>query len=115
MERLFYEITRRGRSQGDGRRWDRSCEEGELSREEIKEAVRSLKDGKAARSDGILREVWKYGGKNVIEWGWQFCNRVWKEERWPVRWKEGMIIPIIKKGERKVVEEYKGVTLMAVL
>lgn len=54
--------------------------EGELSTEEIREAVRSLKDGKAAGCDGIPEEVWKYGGEEVIDWGWHFCNRVWKGE-----------------------------------
>lgn len=67
---------------GDG---NMSCEDGEdeLSREEIRDAVRSLKDGKTVGCDGIPEEVWKYGGEDVIEWGWHFCNRMWKGEEWP--------------------------------
>lgn len=67
---------------GDG---DRSCDdgEGELSREEIRDAVRSLKDGKTVGYDGIPGEIWKYGGEDVIDWGWHFCNRMWKGEGWP--------------------------------
>lgn len=41
-----------------------------------------------------------------------FYNRVWKGEGWPEKWKEEVIIPIVKKGEERKVEEYRGVTLM---
>lgn len=36
---------------------------GEISREEIREAVSILKDGKASGMDGVPSEVWKYGGE----------------------------------------------------
>lgn len=44
-----------------------------------------------------------------------FCNRIWKGEEWPKVWKEGVVIPIRKKGKGKKTEDYKGITLMAVL
>lgn len=31
--------------------------------------------------------------------GMGVCNRVWKEEEWPEELKEGMIVPIVKKGK----------------
>jgi len=34
-------------------------------------------------------------------------------EGWPEKWKEGIIIPIVKKGKEEKVEEYKKVTLMS--
>lgn len=37
-----------------------------------------------------------------------FCNRIWREKRWPEKWKEGVIVPIVKTGERKEVEHYRG-------
>lgn len=53
----------------------------------------------------------------MIDWGWHFCNRVgkWKGEGSPEGWKEVVIVSIIKKGKGKVVEDYRGVILMAVL
>jgi len=46
--------------------WDRRREdgEGEISKEEIRGAIRRLKDGKAAGYDGIPGEVWKYEGED---------------------------------------------------
>lgn len=43
-----------------------------------------------------------------------FYNRIWKGERWPQKWKEGVIVPIIEKREGERVEEYRRVTLMTV-
>lgn len=31
---------------------------------------------------------------------------------WPKSWKEGKIVPIVKKGEGDTVEKYRGITLM---
>jgi len=45
--------------------------------------------------------VWKYGREGVEEGIWKFCNRIWKGEGWPDNWKEGIIIPIVKKGDGK--------------
>lgn len=40
---------------------------------------------------------------------------MWKGEGWPEGWKEGLIVPIVKKGERDRVEEYRGVTITSTL
>jgi len=43
------------------------------------------------------------------------CNRVWRGEGWPESWKEGIIVPLLKKGTGDRVENYRGVTLMPTL
>lgn len=82
---------------GDGKK--------EISREEVKRVIEMLKDGKAAEMDGNLNEVWRYG-REIREWVRHFCNRVWKGKGWPEEWKKGVIVPIIKKGEGAMVENY---------
>jgi len=59
--------------------------------------------------------VWKHGGEKVEAWAWEFCNRIWRGEGWPGEWKEGIIVPIVKKGRGERVEEYRGVTLLVTL
>lgn len=86
--------------------------EQEISREEVKRILGKMKKGKAAGEDGIPSEVWKYGGERIEEWVREMCNRVWRGEGWPERWKEGIIVPLIKKGAGDRVENYRGVTLM---
>lgn len=86
-------------------------EEEEISKEEIDMVIRKMKKGKAAGRNGIANEVWKYGGKEIMEWFWVICNRIWKEEGWPEDWREGVVIPILKKSQREKVKDYKGITL----
>lgn len=90
-------------------------EEDEMSREEVRKAINKVKVGKATGSDGIPGEVWKYGGDRLEEWLWRFCSRVWKGDGWPGDWREGEIVPIIKRGEGKEIKDYKGVTIMPVI
>jgi len=77
--------------------------------------LEKLKKGKAAGADGLPNEVWKCGEKRIEEWIWGFCNRVWRGEGWPEQWKDGIIVPLVKKGAGVKVENYRGVTLMPTL
>ncbi|XP_025160987.1 uncharacterized protein LOC112589978 [Harpegnathos saltator] len=63
-------------------------------------------------ADEIPNEVWKYGGEEVGRWAGDICRRVWRGKEWPEEWKEGIVVPIIKKGKGETVKEYRGVTLM---
>lgn len=49
--------------------------------------------------DGIPGEVWKYGGKRLRNGHGTFAIE-YGEER-PEEWKEGVIVPIVKRGEGK--------------
>lgn len=85
--------------------------EEEISMGEIDRVVKMLKAGKAAGGDGIGNEVWKFGGKEVREWLWIICNKVWKGDGWPKEWREGVVVPILKKGQGGKVQDYRGITL----
>ncbi|XP_043276027.1 uncharacterized protein [Venturia canescens] len=61
--------------------------------------------------DGIPNEVLKYGGERVVNSLKRMCEKVWKGEGWPEGWKEGIVVPVVKKGQEKTVEEYRGVAL----
>lgn len=55
-------------------------EEKEISREEIREVVRKMKDGKAVGIDEVPGEIWKYGGEEMEEWIGGFATRYGKGE-----------------------------------
>lgn len=40
-----------------------------------------MRDGKAMGIDEIPGELWKYGGNEVEEWVWGFCNKIWRGGR----------------------------------
>lgn len=60
----------------------------------------------------MANEVWKYRGEGVRSGIWEICNRIWKGEGWPENWNRGIVVPIVKKGEGRTVEEYRGITLL---
>lgn len=45
---------------------------------------------------------------------WKVCGRIWKGENLPEEWRDGVIVPIRKKGKEEVVD-YRGVTIMPTL
>ena len=51
------------------------------------------------------------GGEEVEDWLWVICNRVWKGEGWVEEWRDGIVVPVVKKGVGKKVEDYRGITL----
>lgn len=52
---------------GEGRGVNGGYEDGEeeISREELRQVIRKLKDGKAMGEDGIPNKEWKYGGEDL--------------------------------------------------
>ncbi|XP_070531437.1 golgin subfamily A member 6-like protein 2 [Cardiocondyla obscurior] len=57
--------------------------EEDINREEFENVIRRLKKGKAAGSDGLENEIWKWGGGEVKEKLWKMCKRVWRGEGMP--------------------------------
>lgn len=72
----------------------------EITKGEVKEALRRMKSGKVAGPDGIPVEVWKTLGEEGIEVLWELMKRIMEKETIPEKWREGMLIPIYKeKGD----------------
>jgi hypothetical protein len=42
---------------------------------------------------------------------YELVRQIWEEERIPAEWKETIIVPIHKRGERDKCENYRGIAL----
>lgn len=104
------EVERRMRGEAERNRKEEEVEE-EITKEELGRVIRTLNDRKAAGGDNIVNEVWKYGGEEIRDLLWEICNKVWKGEGWSKEWREGVVVPVVKKGEGDRVEDYRGITL----
>ncbi|XP_071577994.1 uncharacterized protein [Temnothorax nylanderi] len=96
---------------GEERMGSKEEQEG-IRREEVEEVIKEMKEKKAAGTDGLPNEVWIYGGERLKEKIWEVCDTAWRTEEIAEDWKEGIIVPIVKKGEGKETQDYRGVTLM---
>ena len=83
----------------------------EITETEITETIRKLKKRKR-RKDGITNEAWMIGENELREDLRNIFNEIWKGGEIPKEWKIGTIKPIHKKGDKKEVGNYRGITLM---
>jgi len=83
----------------------------EFTLQDVKKAMRNLKNNKAAGTDGIHPELIKYGGNKLLNRVYELVRQILEEERIPEELKETIIVPIYKKGDRDRCENYKGIAL----
>jgi hypothetical protein len=85
-----------------------------ITMEEVTTAIRKLKNGKSAGIDDIQAELLKHGGENTTRQIQQLCNRIWETGEVPRDWRDGIIIPLPKKGDLKDCNNWRGITLLSV-
>ena len=69
------------------------------SKEEIKKAIRTLKNGKAAGPDGIPAEALKADIETATDILYNLFAKIWDEEKVPADWRKGLVIKLPKKGD----------------
>jgi len=65
----------------------------------------------AAGTDGIHPELIKYRGNKLLNRIYELVRQILEEERIPEEWKETIIVPIYKRGDRERCENYRGIAL----
>ena len=84
------------------------------SKEEIKRAIRTLKNGKAAGPDGIPAEALKADIDTATDILHNLFAKIWDEEKVPADWREGLVIKLPKKGDLRDCSNYRGIMLLSV-
>ena len=82
--------------------------------EEIKSAVKVMKNNKAPGADNITAELLKLGGDVVVQWLLNLVSVVWQEESVPEDWTKQLTIPLHKKGSFQDCDNYRGIALLSV-
>ena len=81
---------------------------------EIKEAIKSLKNNKAAGPDNIPAEVIKADLDTSAEAFLPLITKIWNDELCPEDWKNGHISILAKKGDLTQCGNYRGIMLLSV-
>ncbi len=78
---------------------------------EVERAVKHLKMGKAAGADNIINEFLLHGRETIQHTLVELFNHLYTTSQYPDQWSTGTIVPIYKKGDRKLAGNYRGITL----
>lgn len=84
-----------------------------ITMDEMKDALRWLKNGKAPGHDRVTAEMLKNLNNEGLQLLLEIFNRAWIEKKIPEDWKIGVLLPIHKKGDTKVCSNYRGITLLS--
>ena len=82
--------------------------------EETRRAIGKLKTSLAGGVCGVRGELLKAGGEVTVRWLTAIFNVVWRTGVTPIDWRRAIIIPIHKKGSKRVCKNYRGISLLSV-
>ena len=69
------------------------------SHNEVRVAIQRLKNNKAAEPDGLLAELFKAEGDELVRSMHQLMYRIWLEESMPSDWNLSALCAVLKKGD----------------
>ena len=84
----------------------------EPSAAEVELAIDKLKSHKSPGIDQIPAELIKAGSRTICLEIHKLITSIWKKAKLPEEWKESIIIPIHKKGDKTDCSNYRGISLL---
>nr|VZI46132.1 unnamed protein product [Spirometra erinaceieuropaei] len=81
---------------------------------EVADAIRKLRNNKAPGEDGIPAEIFKSCVDTLAPWLHEVIERAWRDEVVPDDWGLGILVPILKKGDKTRCKNYRGISLIDV-
>ena len=81
---------------------------------EIKKAIMTLRNGKAAGPDKIPSEAIKADMETATNILHGLFSKIWEMEEVLAQWKEGIVIKLPKKGDLRDCNNYRGIILLSV-
>ena len=90
--------------------------EKEISRNEFQNEVMKIKNG-APGEDGVLMNVLKQAGEETMNCTLEIVQRMHRSDAdsWEREIKTGLMVPLHKKGDRKEIDNYRGVCLLSMV
>jgi len=81
---------------------------------EVELAIEKLKSHKSPGIDQIPVELIKAAGKTICCEIHKLIISIWNKEELPEEWKELIIVPIYKKGDKTDCSKYRGISLLPI-
>ena len=84
-----------------------------ITMEEVEDALKSIKTGKAPGHDEITPDMLKHLSKEGVNALHYIYTKAWEGKQIPRDWEIGVITPIFKKGDKRDCKNYRGLTLLS--
>jgi len=84
----------------------------QILEEEVIEAIKCMKDGKAEGIDGIPAELWKRLDEEGTRYIVQLCQQIYREGVWPEDFRKTIMIPIPKKANATDCSDFRTISLI---
>ena len=78
---------------------------------EVKETLKQLKNNKTVGIDGLAPNLFTFEPGKLIRIVHRVMVWIWEPEQLPDEWKDGVICPIYKKGNKLDCENYQAFTI----
>jgi hypothetical protein len=76
-------------------------------------AIAKLKTCKLPGIDKIPLELIRAEGETLHSEIRKLINSIWNKEELPEQWKESIIVPIYKNGDKTVCSNYQGISVLS--
>jgi hypothetical protein len=80
---------------------------------EVEIAVAKLKTYGTPGSDQILADLIQAGGETLVSVMHKLIKSVWNKEELPDYWKDSVIVPMHRKGDKPGRNNYRGISLLS--
>ncbi len=90
------------------------CEVGPPTLDEVCTTIRQLRNNRAPGEDGIPAVVYKTCLESMGPWLHRVITKVWLCEAVPNNWSEAVLLPLFKKGDKRICSNYRGISLINV-
>ena len=94
-------------------RLDDSEDEASPLLDEVRKAIKELKNDKSLGIDEVTSELIKNAGESVEYFFYKLCTKIWNERTWPEDWVKSVFIPIPKKGDTLQCSNNRTIALIS--
>ena len=86
-----------------------------ITESEVKDALNNLKNGKSSGLDEICSEFFKCTADIISPIMGKIFNKLYNACYFPVNWSKSIIVPVFKKGDAEITDNYRGISLLCIL
>lgn len=84
----------------------------DITAKEVRLAIKKMKNNKAAGPNGIVAELIKIA---VVQYSTKLFNKMFQSGSFPSEWTRSIIVPINKKGDPSLLDNYRGISLLSIV